>query len=227
MEGPEKCSICLEDLETNIHVLECNHKFHLACIQNVRNPECPLCRAPLSEACGLPVDEICKRRRTDNDEANQELFEGMMGRIIPAMRFVPATTDFFTRLVAIATENIPLNDLIHMPIDGLLHEYHEYLHPFCPCEQINGFLRILASSIRAAGDRFLPEVAEARRPDAIWEIIDVLCLPEPVIREMVMHHFPAATPEFMDHIIPDASRICIGVHLLAISLLRIRRQRRH
>lgn len=40
----EECSICLEDLEDNIMLLQCQHKFHNKCIRIVRNGKCPLCR---------------------------------------------------------------------------------------------------------------------------------------------------------------------------------------
>jgi hypothetical protein len=48
-ENPEDCSICLEELSTNLYQLECNHIFHKYCIRNsfLRNKKCPLCRYPI------------------------------------------------------------------------------------------------------------------------------------------------------------------------------------
>jgi hypothetical protein len=40
----EKCSICLDDMITNKHTLFCKHTYHLACINQVKNNKCPLCR---------------------------------------------------------------------------------------------------------------------------------------------------------------------------------------
>lgn len=42
----EQCSICLEDLWTNVIFLECGHKYHKHCIRaaRVRSINCPLCR---------------------------------------------------------------------------------------------------------------------------------------------------------------------------------------
>jgi len=41
------CSICLEDLSSNIIVLDCKHQYHIECIKQVKNNNCPLCRAPI------------------------------------------------------------------------------------------------------------------------------------------------------------------------------------
>ena len=45
----EECIICLENLDTNIAILKCNHKFHYNCIQSwILNKQnyinfCPIC----------------------------------------------------------------------------------------------------------------------------------------------------------------------------------------
>ena len=43
-----ECSICLENLETNIAILVCNHRFHFKCIQQwywkKRKLMCPFCQ---------------------------------------------------------------------------------------------------------------------------------------------------------------------------------------
>ena len=43
----EECCICLDDLETDIVVLNCLHKFHYKCLLTSRRytQECPLCRS--------------------------------------------------------------------------------------------------------------------------------------------------------------------------------------
>ncbi len=38
------CSICLEDLSSNIIELNCKHQYHIECIKQVKNNKCPLCR---------------------------------------------------------------------------------------------------------------------------------------------------------------------------------------
>ena len=47
--GVLNCSICMEDITDDIHVLEpCRHIFHNACIQGwiQRHGKCPICRQP-------------------------------------------------------------------------------------------------------------------------------------------------------------------------------------
>ena len=45
----DECIICLENLDTNIAILKCNHKFHYNCIQSwILNKQnyinfCPIC----------------------------------------------------------------------------------------------------------------------------------------------------------------------------------------
>ncbi|KAL8093277.1 hypothetical protein AgCh_035242 [Apium graveolens] len=48
-KGKEGCSICLQDDEEEVSVLECNHVFHQSCIVKwVREKNtCPLCRCKL------------------------------------------------------------------------------------------------------------------------------------------------------------------------------------
>lgn len=46
------CSICLESLANNTKIVttkECNHKFHLSCLNKwvKENPSCPYCRCEL------------------------------------------------------------------------------------------------------------------------------------------------------------------------------------
>lgn len=48
----EECSICLDSLSKGqATTLECSHKFHFACVEELRNfgvtQTCPLCRTPL------------------------------------------------------------------------------------------------------------------------------------------------------------------------------------
>jgi len=42
------CSICLEELESNVRTLECLHSFHIPCLENwkQRQRTCPVCREP-------------------------------------------------------------------------------------------------------------------------------------------------------------------------------------
>ena len=42
------CSICFEYItNTNVCITKCDHKFHLSCILQILNNECPLCRSKL------------------------------------------------------------------------------------------------------------------------------------------------------------------------------------
>ena len=41
------CSVCLDDLNTETIILECNHQFHTQCIKNLLYPKCPLCRTKI------------------------------------------------------------------------------------------------------------------------------------------------------------------------------------
>jgi hypothetical protein len=46
-----ECSICLESLNQNIKVLECEHVFHIKCISLATEyrDKCPLCRHKIKE----------------------------------------------------------------------------------------------------------------------------------------------------------------------------------
>ncbi len=45
------CSICLENITKNLKKLECNHQFHLNCIDQwvKKSNTCPLCRTPIEK----------------------------------------------------------------------------------------------------------------------------------------------------------------------------------
>lgn len=45
------CPICITDFITNESVinLDCNHKFHIECLKNVKSNSCPLCRCKIIE----------------------------------------------------------------------------------------------------------------------------------------------------------------------------------
>jgi len=45
----EECCICLDELETDIVVLNCLHKIHYKCLLKSRRytEECPLCRSSI------------------------------------------------------------------------------------------------------------------------------------------------------------------------------------
>jgi hypothetical protein len=44
----DDCSICLQDAGDWVKVRKCGHRFHSACILNIAQPVCPLCRAVIS-----------------------------------------------------------------------------------------------------------------------------------------------------------------------------------
>lgn len=52
----DECPICTDELEDNVAVVDCLHKYHARCIADwirsspVKPPPCPLCRAPIRTA---------------------------------------------------------------------------------------------------------------------------------------------------------------------------------
>jgi Ring finger domain len=104
-----RCSICLkegeeeeEEEEQNIvfKELSCGHSFHFGCVKELRNPFCPLCRAPIQVSDSSPlsadlINEMGKRARADKEEADNRGLEE-----------------------AGAFERIPLND----NTDGIINE---------------------------------------------------------------------------------------------------------
>jgi hypothetical protein len=58
------CSICLEPLESEIHILSCRHKLHEKCFQNLQKKggscrnQCPECRAPFPIVSAPVVQEM-------------------------------------------------------------------------------------------------------------------------------------------------------------------------
>ncbi len=53
-----ECPVCLNELNTTHHVLECNHAMHLKCMENMIALECPVCRAPISWLPGDLIERI-------------------------------------------------------------------------------------------------------------------------------------------------------------------------
>ncbi len=45
----EKCTICLEDIETDKQETRCNHTFHKECLDKWTVNTCPVCRSVLDE----------------------------------------------------------------------------------------------------------------------------------------------------------------------------------
>ena len=66
----EQCSICVEDMDSNIVTTQCGHKFHRWCLiewQNSGQPQsntCPICRQPLVEQNNNSNTNSNNRNRT-------------------------------------------------------------------------------------------------------------------------------------------------------------------
>ena len=43
------CSICLEDLKSNLITTPCNHQFHRLCLKKWKKNSCPLCRTKIHD----------------------------------------------------------------------------------------------------------------------------------------------------------------------------------
>ena len=43
------CAICLEDLNKNVIITPCSHKFHYACLKKWIKNSCPLCREKIHD----------------------------------------------------------------------------------------------------------------------------------------------------------------------------------
>jgi len=63
-----ECSVCLEN--GTLFTLQCNHAFHLSCLEKMVDSVCPLCRR---EMIGLPKQIISKIRK--NKREYQEEFD--------------------------------------------------------------------------------------------------------------------------------------------------------
>jgi hypothetical protein len=60
------CSICLEDiLQDKITTFECNHKFHLSCLNQwvAKSHTCPQCRAKLNVVYKLKINDTRRMLR--------------------------------------------------------------------------------------------------------------------------------------------------------------------
>jgi len=65
-ENEIQCAICLDDEEyknKEFKVLDCTHKFHTICVQQIRNNKCPLCR------------EIIDKNIVNNQNDNESIYD--------------------------------------------------------------------------------------------------------------------------------------------------------
>nr|QBK86997.1 MAG: putative RING finger E3 ubiquitin ligase [Marseillevirus LCMAC103] len=69
-----KCPICFEAVgEAQVFTLTCAHSFHFACLRQLRNTRCPLCRREIENA---PADFLAMlRARQDADAAERDYEE--------------------------------------------------------------------------------------------------------------------------------------------------------
>jgi len=74
-EVKEICSICLEDLYQplvqieEVKTVECGHKFHKCCINEVMTDKCPLCRKDINK------EEVSARKTKEMEKLLRELDE--------------------------------------------------------------------------------------------------------------------------------------------------------
>ena len=69
IDDKEICAICLEIIESDSINLQCNHNFHIICIDKWKSKEntCPICRKPIDEV-DFVSDE--SESSSENDESN-------------------------------------------------------------------------------------------------------------------------------------------------------------
>ena len=70
----DKCAICLCQMNSGIHVTNCNHKFHTKCINQHKkyNDKCPLCRAVIGGKRPEPEEESYDAEQIDRDSESEE-----------------------------------------------------------------------------------------------------------------------------------------------------------
>jgi hypothetical protein len=75
----KNCTICLEDITSDMDFLPCAHVFHRACISDwiVNNPHCPMCKIPIfiSSPADLEAYNANRRRRETEAEAENRFFQ--------------------------------------------------------------------------------------------------------------------------------------------------------
>lgn len=66
----EECAICLCDMRNdNKILLSCGHMFHVNCLSECREPECPLCRRQLA-----PAEALGTMGRKHMEQIGNELY---------------------------------------------------------------------------------------------------------------------------------------------------------
>ena len=100
----ENCTICLEDIESNIEFLPCAHKFHETCIYNWLKIKdtCPMCKIPIYIENPRQLSEYNVYRQRVEEEERQE--------------------NMYYQQVSAGLYNLPLNGLPGpppLPMNGL------------------------------------------------------------------------------------------------------------
>lgn len=67
------CSICLENIEHNIHRTRCNHYFHFICIMGI--DKCPLCRFNFNDAIEFVPEDFQDNVSSSEDDNEYGLRE--------------------------------------------------------------------------------------------------------------------------------------------------------
>lgn len=73
--GNDPCSICLCDVEEDDCHLICKHKHHTACIKQLHQPFCPVCKGPLEFKQNINIEEIKKKSIEDKIIKEKEQME--------------------------------------------------------------------------------------------------------------------------------------------------------
>lgn len=127
MEG--HCVICLEDMEgEDVVCLPCTHAFHGACLNRMRDPRCPVCRAPIDGSeTGLDTRHMEQLYREDEQEHAEEWmadgwFAWRSERFERAISYVAARVhpSYDPRLMA-----------IHMSADCWEGQYRQECYALC------------------------------------------------------------------------------------------------
>ena len=99
------CSICLDELKVFIKT-ECNHEFHKECLQNIKKPVCPLCRADIESffvSNDIPVPIPGSERQNLVQRNRRENSRCCCINIITLVQYIIEFLFVFSMIVSICT----------------------------------------------------------------------------------------------------------------------------
>lgn len=115
----ERCCICLEDIfyVHQIHVTQCQHKFHLSCFTQLQHQRCPLCQTPFTNDIIRMNEE--KRKIKDEEDNLYNAFvscryhaEFEVFRVISFLKYIGIPSCYIPVYVRIQLDDVAYDEKI-------------------------------------------------------------------------------------------------------------------